>query len=84
MDKSTKTILGIIAVGAIGVAIGMLLAPDKGSNTRAKIKDSLGDLDDQLDDFLDNVSQKGEEIIADLKEKAATIKEKVESKTKKA
>ncbi len=84
MDKSTKTILGILAAGAIGVAIGMLLAPDKGEKTRAKIKDSLGDLDDKLDDFLDNVSQKGEEIIADLKDKAATIKDKVESKVKKA
>ena len=29
-------------------------------------------------------ASRGEEIIADLKEKAATIKEKVESKTKKA
>ena len=84
MDKSTKTVLGILAAGAIGVAIGMLLAPDKGENTRAKIKGSLGDLDDKLDDFLDSVSQKGGEIIGDLKDKASTIKEAVETKVKKA
>lgn len=84
MDKSTKTIVGIIAIGAIGVAIGILLAPDKGENTRAKIKDSFGGLDDKLEDFLENVSQKGEELIADLKEKLSNIQDKTDSNSKTA
>jgi gas vesicle protein len=84
MDKSTKTVLGILAAGAIGIAIGMLLAPDKGENTRKKVKDSLGDLDDKLDDFLENVKTKGNEIIADLKDKATTIKDDVDNAIKNA
>lgn len=74
MDKSTKTVLGLLAAGAIGVAIGILLAPDKGSKTRSKIKDSLDGLDDKLDDFLADVGKKGEEIISDLKERATKVK----------
>lgn len=84
MDKTTKTVLGILAAGAIGVAIGMLLAPDKGENTRKKIKNSLGDLDDKLDDFLDNVQQKGTEIIDDLKAKASSLKDDSEDISQKA
>lgn len=84
MDKSTKIVLGIVAAGAIGIAIGMLLAPDKGENTRKKVKDSLGDLDDKLDDFLENVKAKGNEIIADLKDKATTIKDGVDNAIKNA
>jgi len=74
MEKSTKTVLGLLVAGAIGVAIGILLAPDKGSKTRSKIKDSLGGLNDKLDDFLTDVSKKGEEIISDLKERATKVK----------
>lgn len=84
MDKTTKTILGLLAAGAIGVAIGVLLAPDKGENTRKKVKESLGDLDDKLDDFLNNIKEKGTEIMDDLKAKANAIKEDVENKTKNA
>jgi gas vesicle protein len=62
----------------------MLLAPDKGENTRKKVKDSLGDLDDKLDDFLENVKAKGNEIIADLKDKATTIKDDVDNAIKNA
>ena len=35
--KTSKTILGILGAAAAGVAIGMLFAPDKGTNTRKKL-----------------------------------------------
>lgn len=39
-------ILALLAGAAIGVGLGILFAPDKGSKTREKIKDGLDDLKD--------------------------------------
>ena len=50
-----------------GVAIGLLVAPAKGSETWQKIKDSFDDL---KNDSLDHVN----DIIADGKSKASQVK----------
>ena len=39
MRNSGNTFLGILAGSAIGAALGILFAPDKGANTRKKIAD---------------------------------------------
>ena len=41
MNSSTKVILGIIGAAAAGAVIGMLLAPEKGSDIRQRVKDAL-------------------------------------------
>ncbi len=43
MNNSTKIILGMAAAAAAGAAIGMLLAPEKGTDLQKKIKDGAGD-----------------------------------------
>ena len=43
---------------AIGVAVGILLAPDKGSETRKKIADKGKDLKDKFNDFVDSWADK--------------------------
>ena len=43
-----KTTVSIIAGIAVGVCIGLLIAPDKGSETRKKLADSAGDWMDKL------------------------------------
>ncbi len=44
---------GLLAGAAVGVAIGMLLAPDSGANTRKKITDGSKKLTDALRDSVD-------------------------------
>jgi len=46
-----KTILGLLTGLAVGIGIGILLAPDKGSETRKKLADTAGDLFDKLKSF---------------------------------
>jgi len=82
MSRATKTVLGLIAVGAVGVVTGILIAPEKGEKTRKQIKDSFGDLGDRLNDFLTDTKKKGEEVISELKEKASQVKDEVENKVR--
>jgi gas vesicle protein len=46
-----KTTVGLIAGIALGIGIGLLIAPDKGSETRKKLADSAGDWMGKLKDF---------------------------------
>ena len=42
----------------LGLVAGILLAPEKGSETRKKISRKAADLKDKFDDFIDSVSEK--------------------------
>jgi gas vesicle protein len=44
--KYENGLLALLAGAAIGVGLGILFAPDKGTKTREKIKDGLDDLKD--------------------------------------
>ena len=48
MDTSTKIIIGALAGVAAGIAIGMLLAPEKGADTRQKLVDGYHGLGESL------------------------------------
>ena len=58
MTTKTKVILGIFGAPAAGTAIGMLLAPEKGTEIRGRIKRTAGDWADHLTDLFANA--KGE------------------------
>ena len=45
-NKFENGILALLAGAAIGLGLGILFAPDKGTKTREKIKDGLDDLKD--------------------------------------
>ena len=64
----------LLAATAAGVALGMLMAPEKGKDTQRKIGDSLDKLKDKWNDIksLKNVSAE------DLRELKATFREHVE------
>ena len=56
---SGKVILGVLAGAAAGAILGLLFAPDKGSNTRQKItkkgEDYADELKGKFSEFLDNI-----------------------------
>jgi len=77
---NTKTLLGFLAGAAVGALAGILLAPDKGSETRKKISKKTGDLGDslkgQFNDFIDGVK----ESYAGVKAEAEDVEEKGRTK----
>ena len=48
MTTKSKIALGLAGALAAGVVIGLLMAPDKGSESRKKVKDKAGKLMDGL------------------------------------
>ncbi|HMH21866.1 MAG TPA: YtxH domain-containing protein [Puia sp.] len=48
--NSSKLLLGFVVGAAIGGALGILLAPDKGTETRRKIMEKGNDLSDSIKD----------------------------------
>jgi gas vesicle protein len=57
-----KIVLGVLAGIAAGAALGVLIAPDKGANTRKKIKQSgadfANDLKENVTTAVDNITHK--------------------------
>lgn len=77
MTTTTKVILGIVGAAAAGAVIGMLLAPDKGSELRKKVKDTANDWACQLADLfaegkteLQNLKNKGAKGARDVRNEA--------------
>jgi gas vesicle protein len=52
MTSNTKIILGILAAAAAGAAIGVLLAPEKGSELRRKIKTGIDEVMEDVAELL--------------------------------
>jgi gas vesicle protein len=62
---NSKVLWGFLAGAAIGGALGILLAPDKGSETRRKIVEKGNDLSDAVKDKFNDVKDR----FNDVKEK---------------
>lgn len=62
MASPTKVLLGVLAGIAAGAALGILFAPDKGSETRKKLAKSGTDLRDRLTEWGKNGIDKLEDV----------------------
>lgn len=65
--KTDKVVLGLLGAAAVGAAIGILLAPDKGSETRKKIASKGKDLKDSIKTNLNSLTEKVNEAYSSLK-----------------
>ncbi|MFM2229473.1 MAG: hypothetical protein RL607_731 [Bacteroidota bacterium] len=60
-NRNNEGLVALLLGAAIGVGLGILFAPDKGSETRKKIKDNLDDLKDDLKQKFQTVEEEAKE-----------------------
>ncbi|MDN5216041.1 YtxH domain-containing protein [Fulvivirgaceae bacterium BMA12] len=84
MSRSSNTFLAFLAGATTGALLGILYAPDKGSNTRDRLSYTLDKYKERLEDLLDDIingkdetesvaKSKGERVVSDAKEKAEKL-----------
>ena len=83
MSTKSKVLIGILGAAAAGVVIGLLLAPEKGSDTRKKIKETAGDWTDSLAGLWQKGKDAAENAYSDAKGKAKEAKSSAEDKANK-
>lgn len=62
MSSNNKNVIALLAAAAAGIALGMLLAPEKGSEIRKKVKKFAEDL-------VDDLKEKSESAVSEMKGK---------------
>jgi gas vesicle protein len=67
MNTTSKILLGFVAGAAIGGALGILMAPDKGSETRRRIVEKGSDIGDSIVDFGETVKDKFNDMVDGVK-----------------
>jgi gas vesicle protein len=75
MKDSGKVVTALLAGLAAGAVLGLLFAPEKGSETRDKINDSLADLADAIkeraEQQIDSLNDLKDKVMASVKSKAS-------------
>jgi len=73
MNDSSKVLVGLLAGLAAGAALGLLFAPEKGTETRDKLSQSLKDLGDSIKDRaadeINNLSALKDKVVGSVKGK---------------
>jgi len=82
MNTKSKIILGLVGAAAAGVLVGLLLAPEKGTDMRKKIGKTAGDWAGHLTDLfanakgeLQNLKGKGAQAASDAADRFNNMKE---------
>ena len=78
MNNTSKILIALVAVATAGAIVGILFAPDKGRETRRKIKEQGRKVVDDVQYNFRKVKEKFNELKEDI---VQTVKEKVEEFT---
>jgi len=77
MKNSTSGfLLGLLTGAAIGAALGILYAPEKGEVTRKQIRRKADKIKDDFDEKFEDVKSYVNDAIGDIKEKVSGAKTK--------
>ena len=90
MSKTSNTLLSFLLGATTGAMIGILYAPDKGSNTRDKVSYRLDKYKVMLENLLEDLvsgkeipqsaaKSEGQKVVDDAKERAEQLLEDVDS-----
>jgi gas vesicle protein len=88
MTNTSKIIFGLLGAAAAGIAIGMLMAPEKGADIRKKISEGANDLACRVSDLISSgkekvsevagtVTKQAEGFVNDVTKRADRVKESV-------
>lgn len=90
MSRSTVGFLSLVTGAAVGLAVGVLFAPDKGSNTRGRVSYNLFRFRSSLEDLLHELQttadspdsaakSQSEQVISEAKNRAEELLKDVET-----
>lgn len=80
MSNSSKSFISYLAGVATGVAIGMLFAPEKGEITRDRLGFRLNKYKEQLQTFIADLIERGDEVISEIGDTDAETEAKAEGR----
>lgn len=83
MTTNTKIILGIVGAAAAGAVIGLLLAPEKGSELRERIRTKAGDFAGEIADLVATGKEKLGIIKDSAMDEANNLKSEAENRVNK-
>jgi gas vesicle protein len=81
MSTKNNNLIALLAAAAIGVGLGILFAPDKGSKTREKIKENLDDLKEEVKTKFNSLEEEAKEKLAKSKDELKETVEELISKS---
>jgi gas vesicle protein len=73
MNDNSKVLIGLLAGLAAGAALGLLFAPEKGTDTRDRLSQSIKDLSDSIKDKaadeINNLANLKDKVVSSVKNK---------------
>lgn len=75
MTSNTKMVLGILGAVAAGAVLGLLMAPEKGKDTRSKIGHTANDWGKQLGDLFAATKTEASHLKDKAYKKASELRE---------